>query len=45
MLMYSALDSIEEEKLKDTEYGIRAGKEGAWIEVGQKSSIGNRYLL
>lgn len=40
MLMYSALDDIENEKLKDNEYGIRAGKEGAWIEVGHKSSIG-----
>lgn len=40
MLMYSALDDIENEKLKDTEYGIRSGKEGAWIEVGHKSSIG-----
>ena len=40
MLMYSALDDIENEKLKNTEYGIRAGKEGAWIEVGHKASIG-----
>lgn len=40
MLMYSALDAIEDEKLKTSEYGIRAGKEGAWIEVGHKSSIG-----
>jgi hypothetical protein len=44
MLMYSALDSIEDEKLKNTEYGIRAGKEGAWIEVGHKSAIGKILL-
>lgn len=40
MLMFSALDNIEEEDLKNSEYGIRAGKEGAWIEVGHRSTIG-----
>lgn len=40
MLMYSTLDEIEDEKLKNTDYGIRAGKEGAWIEVGTKAGVG-----
>lgn len=40
MLLYSVLDSIEEKELKDTELGIRAGSEGAWIELGNKVSLG-----
>lgn len=40
MLLYGVLDSIEEKELKDTELGIRAGSEGAWIELGNKASLG-----
>lgn len=44
MLMYSAFDNMEEEDLKNSEFGIRAGKEGAWIEVGHKSTIGKAII-
>lgn len=40
MLLYSVLDNIEDKELKDTELGIRAGKEGAWIELGNKAVLG-----
>lgn len=41
MLLFTTLESIEEKELKDTELGIRAGKEGAWIELGNKNSLGS----
>lgn len=41
MLLFTTLESIEEKDLKDTELGIRAGKEGAWIELGNKNSLGS----
>lgn len=39
-LLYKALSDIEEKDLKDTELGIRSGKEGAWIELGNKIDLG-----
>jgi hypothetical protein len=45
MLLYGVLDSIEEKELKDTELGIRAGSEGAWIELGNKASLGKYPLI
>lgn len=43
MLLYSVLNKVEEKDLKDTELGIRAGKEGAWIELGNKATLGSRH--
>ena len=44
MLMYSVLDNLEEKELKNTEFGIRAGKEGAWIELGNKTMLGKSFV-
>lgn len=40
LLMFGVLDRMEQVNLKDTEYGMRPGKEGAWIEYGSRSHLG-----
>lgn len=45
LLMYSALEDLEQVNLRDTALGIRPGKEGAWIELGNKASIGSPLNL
>ena len=41
ILLFGIFDKIDDEELKNTEFGIRAGKEGAWIELGNRASLGN----
>lgn len=39
LLMFGALDKLEQTNLAGTDMGIRSGKEGAWIEYGFKNSL------
>lgn len=39
LLMFGALDRLEQTNLAGTDMGIRSGKEGAWIEYGFKNSL------
>lgn len=41
LLMIGVLDKVEREKLAGTEMGIRSGKDGAWIEYGNKAALNN----
>jgi hypothetical protein len=39
LLMIGVLDNLEQTHLVGTDQGIRAGKEGAWIEYGPKNNV------
>lgn len=40
MILYGKLDEIEQKELKNTGLGMRAGKDGAWIELGRSEALG-----
>jgi hypothetical protein len=39
------LVELEHKKLRGTGWGIRAGKDGAWIQIGKEESLTNFYKL
>lgn len=43
LLMYNVLEDIELLHLKNSPLGIRPGKEGAWIELGNLASVGRSH--
>ncbi len=44
LLLYSVCEDIENTNLNGSAVGIKPGKEAAWIELGNKASLGKYHL-